>query len=221
MFRFLLVHGACHRAWAWAKVIATLQDLGHQAQAVDLIGETLDANAQIILDAIDGPTILVGHSAGGFAITAAALRDPKSVQGLIYLCAYIPQIGKSVAQMRRDGPSQPLARAFQIAADRKTYGFDPKLVQDLFFHDCPCDVTLAHDPIAPMETALAALPNIARAAIFCTKDRAIPPAYQAEMAKGIDLCAELLCGHAPFFAMPDALAQTLVAQAGALGQLRR
>ena len=221
MANFLLAHGACHRAWAWAEVIPALQGLDHQAWAVDLIGDTLDANAQIILDKLNGPTVLVGHSAGGFAITAAALRDQTAIQGLIYLCAYIPQIGKSVAQMRREGPSQPLTRAFKIDTDRQSYGFDPDLVQDLFFHDCPRNVTLSRDPIAPMETPLSALPELARAAIICVHDRAIPPAYQAEMAKGIDLRAELPCGHAPFFALPDKLAKTLDCLVTRMAETRR
>ena len=84
MFEFLLVHGACHRSWVWAQVIPALQALGHGARAVDLTGQTLADYADVITDALRGPTILVGHSAGGFAITAA--RSPQII-GRIYLCA--------------------------------------------------------------------------------------------------------------------------------------
>ncbi len=59
--------------------------------------------------ALDAPAIVVGHSMGGYPITAAAERAPERVERLVYLCAYVPAPGMSLADMRRDGPRQPLA----------------------------------------------------------------------------------------------------------------
>ncbi|MBH1974310.1 MAG: alpha/beta fold hydrolase, partial [Rhodobacteraceae bacterium] len=92
MSEFLLIHGACHAAWAWDRVIPALAAQGHSARALDLPGRgghaTLDEQARAVLDALQGPTVLVAHSAGGFAMTAAAQMDPALVAGLIYVCAY-------------------------------------------------------------------------------------------------------------------------------------
>lgn len=222
MAEMLLIHGSCYGAWAFDRLIAALAGLGVKARAIDLPGRgggvtSLAEQAEAIVAALDGPTVLVGHSAGGFAITAAAELAPEKVAGLIYLCAYVPAPGQSLADMRRAGPSQPLKGSFRLTADRKAYGFAPTRAKALFFHDCPdADAAIARlclEPVAPQETAFPALhhaPNLPRAAIICADDRAIPPAYQAQMAAGMALTT-LASGHSPFLSMPDRLAEALSA----------
>lgn len=222
MSEFLLIHGACMGAWVWDRVIPELTALGHSARAIDLPGRgrltTLAEQAQAILDTLRGPVILVGHSAGGYAITAAAQSGNPLIRGLIYLCAYVPRPGQSLAEMRRAGPSQPLAPAFRVAPDRQSFRFDATLAEALFFHDCPAPMAhnLCAESTAPMDTALtdtAWAETLPRAYITCRHDRAIPPAYQDEMAQAIALRADLPCGHAPFLAMPDRLADCIDALA--------
>lgn len=224
----LFVHGAAHGAWCWQATIAALAASGARARAIDLPGcgddptpaaqATLDACAQAILAAMDGPTIVIGHSAGGYPITAAAERDPSRIAGLIYLCAYVPRAGASLAQMRRAGPSQPLEGGFRLTPDRAAFTFDPALAADRFFHDCPPDVAamalsrLTPQPLAPQD---AALPSTARAEalprhyIRCTRDRAIPPEYQTTMAQGLAV-TDLATGHSPFLSAPDKLAASIL-----------
>lgn len=224
----LLVHGAAHGAWCWHRVIPALHALGHDARAIDLPSHgddatdpatvTLDAYADAILGAIRGPTILVGHSMGGFPITAAAQKAPARIAALVYLCAYLPKPGLSLAEMRRAGPRQPLAGAFRIDDSSTTFTFDPAQAPALFYHDCPPeDVALAlrrlcPQPIRPQETPLpdtAQAEALPRFYIPCTDDRAIPPEYQQTMAAGLtrDRILPLHCGHSPFFAVPEALAR--------------
>ena len=87
MARFVLVHGAFHGAWCWRKTVAELEKRGHQAQAIDLPGQgddatplpnvTLDSMAGRIVATLErspGRAVLVGHSFGGMAISAAAER---------------------------------------------------------------------------------------------------------------------------------------------------
>lgn len=214
MADLLLIHGSCFTAQAWDALIPALAHHDHTAHAIDLPGRggtatTLAEQAGAIAAALTGPTILVGHSAGGFPITAARSPD---IKGLIYLAAYIPQPGKSVADLRRAGPSQPMKGAFQITPDRSAYSFAPARCRDLFFHDCPdpdaATARLCLEPIAPQETPFAALPTLPRAAIICTEDRAIPPDWQRAMATGLPQ-TDLPSGHCPFLSMPDCLAETL------------
>lgn len=223
----LLIHGAAHGAWCWHRVIPALSALGHHARAIDLPGNgddptpaadvTLDRYAEAVLAATNGPTILLGHSMGGFPITAAAQRAPDRFTALIYLCAYLPRAGHSLAEMRKAGPRQPLAGAFQIDATRTTFTFDPDQSPALFYHDCPPeDVALAKarlcpQPIRPQETPI---PDTSRAEtlprfyIRCTDDRAIPPEYQETMSSPLppDHIRALPTSHSPFFSAPDALA---------------
>ena len=71
----------------------------------------------MITGALRAQTILAGHSAGGFAITAAAERDPSRVAGLISLSACIPATGLILADLRRAGPSQLLRGALILSDD--------------------------------------------------------------------------------------------------------
>lgn len=230
MSDILLIHGAAHGAWCWHRVIPALAALGHTARAIDLPGNgddptpaadvTLDLYADAILNATRGPILLVGHSMGGFPITAAAQRAPDRFTALIYLCAYLPQPGRTLAEMRKAGPSQPLAGAFRIDATRTTFTFDPVQSTALFYHDCPPeDVTLAQtrlcsQPIRPQETPI---PDTSRAEslprfyIRCTDDRAIPPDYQTTLSAGLppDHIRSLPTSHSPFFAAPEALARLI------------
>ena len=228
MAEFLLIHGSCHGAWCWRDVVPALAAIGHSARAIDLPGHgadqtprdrvTLDLYAAAICEDLTGPTIVVGHSMAGYPITAAAERDPAQIAALVYLCAYRPVSGKSLGQMRRDGPRQPLMPAIRVADG--CFTFDPDMAPDLFYHDCPPeaqDFARAHltpQPIAPQETALILTERSAQVPqhyIRCADDRAIPPEYQLTMAQGLppDNLTHLPTSHSPFFADPRGLAQRL------------
>ena len=55
-----------------------------------------------VIGAQDGPVILVGHSYGGTVITEAG-NDPQ-VAGLVYVAAFAPDAGESVATLIQDPP---------------------------------------------------------------------------------------------------------------------
>jgi pimeloyl-ACP methyl ester carboxylesterase len=224
MSDLLLIHGSCHGAWCWDAVIPALGLLGISAKAIDLPGRdgsptTLDAYAKAILQAAQPGTVLVGHSAGGYAITAAAECEPARFKGLIYLCAYLPASGQSLADMRRAGPSQPLLPAIRMAADRGSFTIDPDMAPAVFYHDCAPEVAhaatarLCPQPVTPQETPLLpkAAQTLPRHYILCDDDRAIPPAYQAQMASTPPPSAvsTLHASHSPFLSMPDQLAARL------------
>lgn len=230
MSEFLLIHGSCHGAWCWHRVIPALSALGHNVRAIDLPGHgrddtplaevTLDLYAEAILGALDRPTIVVGHSMAGYPITAAAEKDPSPIAALVYLCAYAPASGLSLADMRRAGPRQPLAPAIQVDATRTAFTFDPAQAADLFYHDCDAEaqslaaLCLCPQPILPQETALhltARSQSLPRHYIRCEDDRAIPPEYQEVMAKAVpsENISTLPASHSPFFSMPGALATRL------------
>lgn len=229
MAQFLLIHGSCHGAWCWRDVIPALAALGHGAKAIDLPSHgddstpaknvTLDLYAQAILDAMDGPSIVVGHSMAGFPISRAAELDPSQFSRLIYLCAYIPWPGLGLADQRRKAPRQPLAKAFRVAPDRVTMGFDPNMAKEKFYHDCPEALTFAlqnlcPQPVLPQETPAelgANYASVPRSYITCDNDQAIPPEFQREMAQALPAPDRhsLPSSHSPFFSMPSRLAELL------------
>src|SRR5262245_27525316 len=92
----VLVHGAFADGTSWAKVIPILEARGFHVVAVQnpLTSLADDAKAtRRIIAKQEGPVILVGHSWGGAVITEAG-DDPK-VAGLVYVAAFMPDIGKS------------------------------------------------------------------------------------------------------------------------------
>ncbi|NJS40497.1 MAG: alpha/beta fold hydrolase [Rhodobacteraceae bacterium] len=233
MSDLLLIHGSCHGAWCWDAVIPALAALGISAEAIDLPGRdgsptTLDDYATAILRVAQPGTVLVGHSAGGYAITAAAEVAPDRFKGLIYLCAYLPAPGQSLADMRRAGPSQPLLPAIRMAADRGSFTIAQDMAPAVFYHDCPPDVAraatarLCPQPVLPQETPLyaTAAQTLPRHYIICTDDRAIPPAYQAQMARNLppQAVTSLNASHSPFLSMPDQLATRLAEILHQIGQ---
>lgn len=221
MSEFLLIHGSCHGAWCWRHLIPALAERSHLARAIDLPrhpGVSLQDQADAILAAMPRPAILLGHSAGGLPITAAAETDPANIRALVWLCAYIPQDGASVASLRRTQSRQPLPPAIRITGD--SYSFAPERIRDLFYHDCSDEdyalaaSNLCPEPIAPQETPLHVTPrsqSLPRFAVICEDDRAIPPEAQEEMARSIPPTNRfrLACGHSPFFAKPRETAARL------------
>jgi pimeloyl-ACP methyl ester carboxylesterase len=92
----VLVHGAFADGTSWAKVIPILEARGFHVTAVQnpLTSLSDDVNAtRRIIAMQDGPVILVGHSWGGAVITEIG-DDPK-VAGLVYVAAYVPDVGMS------------------------------------------------------------------------------------------------------------------------------
>ena len=93
----VLVHGLWADGSSWSKVIPILQNAGHKVIAVQLAAHSLADDVATVKRAIDlvgGPTILVGHSFGGFVITNAGYNN-KNVTGLVYVAAFAPDEGES------------------------------------------------------------------------------------------------------------------------------
>ncbi|GAA3289795.1 hypothetical protein GCM10020295_02530 [Streptomyces cinereospinus] len=88
----VLEHGAFADGSSWNGVIAELHADGYPvvAAANPLRGPASDAAAlRTVLDHVEGPTVLVGHSYGGNVISQAATDDPE-VRALVYVAAFLP-----------------------------------------------------------------------------------------------------------------------------------
>jgi pimeloyl-ACP methyl ester carboxylesterase len=95
----VLVHGAFADASGWTREISMLRKAGFPviAPADPLRGLSSDAAyIRSVLKTISGPIILVGHSYGGAVITNAA-RGQRAVKALVYVGAFVPKKGESLA----------------------------------------------------------------------------------------------------------------------------
>ncbi len=106
----VLVHGGFVDASGWEGVYRILSEQGYdvsivQNPTISLAGDV--AATKAVIDAEDKPAILVGHSYGGVVITEAG-TDPK-VAGLVYIAAFAPDAGKSVASLiAKPAPGAPV-----------------------------------------------------------------------------------------------------------------
>jgi len=95
----VLVHGAWADSNGWDTEITTLTGLGYTVVPIanPLRGLSSDSDyVRARLEQISGPIVLVGHSYGGAVITNAA-RGVANVKALVYVAAFAPAEGESLA----------------------------------------------------------------------------------------------------------------------------
>ena len=105
MKNIVLVHGGFVDGSGWEGVYSILKKDGYNVSIVQNPTISLKDDVAVtkrILAAQDGPAILVGHSCGGAVITEAG-NDPK-VAGLVYITAFAPDKGESVATLIQNPP---------------------------------------------------------------------------------------------------------------------
>jgi pimeloyl-ACP methyl ester carboxylesterase len=119
----VLVHGAFVDGSGWKKVCTILISRGYKVHVVGNPNVGIDndlAAIQRLLDRLEGPVILVGHSYGGALITHAG-NSPK-VAGLVYVAAFAPEEGESLEKLLNNYPAA--ASQIPIAASAFTYVFE-------------------------------------------------------------------------------------------------
>jgi pimeloyl-ACP methyl ester carboxylesterase len=112
MATFVLVHGAWHGSWCWSRVRKALQQQGHEVFTPTLtgVGErshllSPEVNLEThILDVLNlvrwealSDLVLCGHSYGGMVVSGAADRIPGHIRSLVFLDAFVPDDGQSLA----------------------------------------------------------------------------------------------------------------------------
>jgi pimeloyl-ACP methyl ester carboxylesterase len=103
----VLVHGPCGTPGIWSRLVPFLEDVGVPNVAVHLPSSLptseLDDGAHLrsVLDGLEGPTVLVGHSSGCFPITQAG--DHPEVRHLVYLDAPLPDVGETLLDFFEPG----------------------------------------------------------------------------------------------------------------------
>ena len=102
----VLVHGGFVDGSGWQGVYDHLTADGYrvavvQNPTISLAGDV--AATHQVLDGLDGPAVLVGHSYGGVVITEAG--NHPNVVALAYIAAFAPDKGESVSTLIADPPS--------------------------------------------------------------------------------------------------------------------
>ena len=101
----VLVHGGFVDGSGWKGVYRLLRKDGYRVSIVQnptlSLADDVAATKRMVAREKE-PVILVGHSYGGVVITEAG-NDPR-VAGLVYIAAFAPDKGESVAALIKDPP---------------------------------------------------------------------------------------------------------------------
>jgi pimeloyl-ACP methyl ester carboxylesterase len=212
----VLVHGAWADTSSWDGVIKRLQADGYTVYAPSnrLRGLPYDsAYLADFLHSISGPIVLVGHSYGGAVITNAATGDPQ-VKALVYVDAFAPARGQTLAQLLASPPGSCAvpANLTVVPFPGAPSGVGDAYIKQSVFPSCMANglpPTKAHVlavtqlPIATIaltqKSGVPAWKTIPSWAVVGTTDHAIPLALQLAMAYRAH--ADITRVHAPHLSM--------------------
>jgi pimeloyl-ACP methyl ester carboxylesterase len=186
----VLVHGAFVDGSGWKQVHDLLAADGIDAVVTQHSTQSLTGDVsevQQVIEAQDGPVVLVGHSYGGVIITEAGTHP--QVTGLVYVAAFAPDAGESVASMIAEpDPNAPVPPI--VPRKDGSLVLDIDKFHEAFAADLPVEEAafMAHSQAAwggsavgtPVsEPAWRSTPSWY---VSASDDRMIPPAAQQGMA---------------------------------------
>ena len=219
----VLVHGGFADGSGWRAVYDLLKQNGHQVSVVQNPTLSLEgdvAATRQVIDAQDGPVVLVGHSYGGAVITEAGTHE--NVAALVYIAAFAPDTGESVNTLIADPP--PGAPVPPILPPKDGFLFlDREKFAASFAGDLPAEhAAFMADSQVPWgvdalggsitEPAWRTKPSWY---LVATEDRMIPPPAQRVMSERAgSTVVEVSGSHAIYLSQPAAVA-ALIEQAAA------
>ncbi|MFC8262751.1 alpha/beta hydrolase [Streptomyces sp. NPDC057291] len=220
----VLVHGFWGGAAHWGKVITELHRRGFNSlHAVEnpLTSLVEDAaRTRKMVQQIDGPVVLVGHSYGGAVITEAG--DLPNVAGLVYIAAFAPDAGESPGQISEETPPAGMEN---LAPDSDGYlWIKQDKFHESFAQDLPADeaLVMAVTQKAPLAStfgdtvttpAWRAKPSWYQVS---TADRMIHPDNERRMAQRMNprRIIELDASHASLASRPSPVTDLIQEAAG-------
>ncbi len=103
----VLVHGAWSDGTIWKDVLLPLAHEGYSVQAAQIPLKSFESDVaavELVLDHVEGPVVLVGHSYAGAVISAAG--DHPKVTELAYVCAFAPEAGEAFGSLLAMHPAK-------------------------------------------------------------------------------------------------------------------
>ena len=221
----VLVHGWCCGTWVWDKLIPRLHAQKIRSRAVNLpcVTEAPDKLCDLhddarhvrnVIDELDGPVVLCGHSYGGMVITEAGAGRP-SLKHLVYVAAEVPDEKETV--LTYDAHSSPEFMESVIIRDDGTGLLDPEKTP--LFWDCqPTVRDWARSRLRPMSMrttdpdqtpAGVAWRECPSTLLLCLKDETANQDYFKVYRQRVAEVVELDTGHSPQLSHPELVADVL------------
>ena len=214
----VLVHGGFVDGSGWRAVYDQLKADGYDVAVVQ--NPTLSLQGDVaatkqVIDDLDGPVVLVGHSYGGVVITETGTDD--RVAGLVYIAAFAPDSGESVNTLIADPP--PGAPVPPILPPRDGFLFlDREKFHASFAGDLPTeDARFMADSQVPW--GVDALAGVVSEPgwrvkpswyLVATEDHMSPPPAQRAMSERAGATVvESPGSHSIYLSRPDAVADLI------------
>ncbi|MFB9680753.1 alpha/beta fold hydrolase [Streptosporangium vulgare] len=214
----VLVHGGFVDGSGWRGVHDELTRDGLRVHIAQNPTRSLEDDVAVtrrVLDGLDGPAVLVGHSYGGAVISEAGTHP--NVASLVYVAAFAPDRGESVSTLTAAPPPgapvppvlPPVEGFLLLDRDRFAASFAADLPGQVaaFMADSqvPCGVDALAGAVT--EPAWRHKPSWY---LVATEDRMIPPPAQRAMAERAQATAvEVIASHAVHISQPAAVADLI------------
>jgi pimeloyl-ACP methyl ester carboxylesterase len=224
----VLVHGAFAESSSWDGVVDRLLEDGLPVIAVanPLRGLAFDAAyLRSVLDSIEGPVVIAGHSYGGTVMSEAA-EGARNVRALVYVASFALDVGESTGELAGKYPGGELGAALEsvpFSTGGAVSGSDLSITQTKFHGVFAADVpeavatrmAVTQRPIAAQaleDTATkAAWKSIPSWSLVTLQDLAIPADSMRFMAaRAASHTVEIDASHAVTVSQPDAVAALIL-----------
>jgi pimeloyl-ACP methyl ester carboxylesterase len=216
----VFVHGLWNGGWCWDLVRDLLTEAAVPSVAPDLPMTSLAEDVSAVLavvDEIDGPVVLVGHSYGGAVITEAGAHP--AVERLVYLAAFALSETESVNSALPDLRIAPtrLGDALIFSEDGSEVSVDVAIGVPLLYNGVPeAEIARSVPLLRPVRRELfRAVPHTAAwrtkpsSYVVCSEDLAVAPDLQRAMAQRATEVLEWPVGHCSAQSHPQLVAALL------------
>ena len=221
----VLVHGGFVDGSGWQGVYDRLVPDGYRVFVVQNATLSLAddvATTRQVLDGLDGPAVLVGHSYGGAVITEAGTHP--NVAALAYIAAFAPDKGESVNTLIADPPPgapvppilPPVDGFLFLDRDKFAASFAADVPEKLAAFMADSQVPWGVEALggAVTDPAWRTKPSWY---LVATEDRMIPPPAQRIMSERAGATVTETAGsHAVYVSDPAAVAAVIVQAATAV-----
>jgi pimeloyl-ACP methyl ester carboxylesterase len=221
----LLVHGAFADASGFRGLYDELrdEDLTIIAPPNPLRGLTGGDGEYLraVIEGIDGPVLLVGHSYGGSVITAAGTAE--NVVGLVYISGFAPDEGENLTDLQSKFPAPgivPYVVQHKLPGGGSEFTLAPKGFHETFCADIPADdaafLAITQRPLAGVALGEAAQTPAWRGrpawAVFGSEDKCIDPGVHRFSYERMDATVTEIEGasHVVFISHPKEVADVVM-----------
>lgn len=220
----VLVHGGFVDGSGWKGVYDILKKDGYNVSIVQNPTTSLADDVAVtkrVIDQLDGPVVLVGHSYGGVVVSEAGTND--KVKSVVYIAAFAPDTGESVSTLIANPPEGAAVPPILPPVDGFLFLDKAKFAESFAADVEPAIAAFMADSQVPW--GVEALAGAVTAPAWKVKpshylvaadDRMIPPAAQRLMAKRAgSTVTEVRGSHAVYVSNPQAVADVIEQAAAA------